>query len=88
MPEVAEDELREERQVEADEDDAGAELRQQLVVHPAADLRPPVVQAAEVAHDRAADHDVVEVRDDEVGVGDVHVDAERRQEQARSGRRS
>ena len=40
------------------------------------------MQAGEVAHDRAADHDEVEVRDDEVGVVDVHVDAERRREQA------
>ena len=46
----------------------------------AGDLRPPVVQPGEVAHDRAAHHDVVEVRDDEVGVVDVDVDAERRQE--------
>jgi hypothetical protein len=52
-------------------------------VEAAGDLRPPEVQAAEVAHDRAADHDVVEVRDDEVRVVDVDVDPERREEQAR-----
>ena len=40
------------------------------------------MQPGEVAHDRAADHDVVEVRDDEVGVVDVHVDAERGGEEA------
>ena len=49
----------------------------------AADLRPPVVQAAKVAHDRAAHHDVVEVRDDEIGVGDVHVQSDRREKQPR-----
>ena len=52
-------------------------LASAVVVHPAGHLRPPEVQAGEVAHDRAADHDVVEVRDDEVGVVDVDVDAER-----------
>ena len=50
-------------------------------VQPAGDLRPPVVQPAEVRRDHAADHDVVEMRDDEVGVGDVHVDGERGEEE-------
>ena len=80
--EIADHELREEREVEADEDDAGAQLREPFVVQAPADLRPPVVQPAEISHDRAADHDVVEVRDDEVRVGHVHVDADRRQEQS------
>ena len=44
-------------------------------------LRPPEVQPAEVAHDRAADHDVVEMRDHEIGVVQVDVGAQRRQEQ-------
>ena len=70
-----------ERQVEADEDEQRRELAERVVVHPAGHLRPPVVQAGEVAHDRAAHHDVVEVRDDEVGVVQVDVEAERRQEQ-------
>ena len=38
-------------------------------------------RAAEIGHDRAADHDVVEMRDDEIGVGEVHVERERGQEQ-------
>ena len=58
------------------------DAREELGVHPARHLRPPEVQAAQVAHDRAADHDVVEVRDHEVGVVQVDVEAERRQEQA------
>ena len=36
---------------------------------------------AHVRHHHAADHDVVEVGDDEIGVGHVHVDRERREEQ-------
>ena len=40
------------------------------------------MHAAEKSHQDATDHDVVEVGDDEVGVGDVNVDAERGQEQS------
>jgi len=35
-----------------------------------------------VAHHRSSDHDVVEVSDDEVGVGNVDVDAERREKKS------
>ena len=45
-------------------------------VEPAGDLGEPVVDAAEIRHQRAANHDVVEVRDHEVGVVDVHVEAD------------
>ena len=41
------------------------------------------MQPAEVPHDRAAHHDVVEVRDDEVGVVHVDVEAHRGEEQSR-----
>jgi hypothetical protein len=34
------------------------------------------MQAAQVAHDRSADHDVVEAGDDEICVGDVDVEAD------------
>ena len=44
-------------------------------------LGPPEVQRAEERRDRAADHDVVEVRDHEVGVVHVHVDRQHRQHQ-------
>ena len=81
--EVADQELREEGQVEADEHQHRGELGPRLGIQLAGDLRPPVVHAAEVAHDRAADHDVVEVRDDEVGV--VHVDVETHRGQEQSG---
>ena len=53
-----------------------------LVVHAAEHLRPPVVQAAEERDDRAAHHHVVEVRDDEVGVVQVDVDAHHAEEDA------
>ena len=59
-----------------------------LGIHLAGHLRPPEVQAAQERHDRAAHHDVVEVRDDEVGVVQVDVDAHRRRGRGPSGRRS
>ncbi len=37
---------------------------------------------AKVTHHRAANHDVVEVGNDEVGVGDMHVNPQRGQEQS------
>ena len=46
-----------------------------------------IMHAAEVGHDRATHHDVVEVRDDKVGVVHVHIDRQRRQKQAGQARR-
>src|SRR5260370_35285801 len=48
---------------------------------PPGNLRPPEVQAAAVAHDRAADHDVGKVGDDEVGVMNVNVQAQAGEEE-------
>ena len=83
MPEVAEDELREECEVESDEDDQRCEACPAFRIQASGNFRPPEVEAAEISHERAADHDVVEVGDDEVGVGDVDIDAESGQEQSR-----
>ena len=54
-----------------------------VVVHPAGDLRPPVVQAAEEHEQGAAEHHVVEVGDDEVRVVDVEVRRQNGQRQTR-----
>ncbi len=83
---VAQNELREERQVESDEHDQRGQTAQPFGIHAAGNLRPPEMHAAQIAHDRAAHHDVVEVGDHEIGVGDVHVDAQRTPETVRSGR--
>ena len=40
------------------------------------------MDAAEIRHHHAADHDVVKVRDDEIGVVDVDVDGDRGEEKA------
>ena len=79
----AHQELWEERQVEADEDDDRGDAPQKVRVHPARHFRPPEMHRAQIAHEGPADHDEVEMGDDEVGVRDVHVDAERRDEEAR-----
>ncbi len=80
--EIAQHELRKEGQVEANEQDECGDPRQPLRILATSDLRPPEVQATEIAHDRSAHHDVVEVGDDEIGVVDVHVDAEAAEEQS------
>ena len=59
------------------------EESERLVVHLARHLGPVEVQAAEEGHHAAADHDVVKVRHDEVGVVQMHVEAHRAEEQAR-----
>ncbi len=82
-PQVAQHELGEEGQVEADEHRECRELAQQLGVHPAAHLGPPEVDAPEVRHHGAADHDVVEVGHHEIGVVDVDVDSQGGEHQAR-----
>ena len=65
----AQEVLHEERGVEADEQQPEVDLAQPLVEHPAGELGPPEVEAGEHReHDRAED-DVVEVRHDEVAVG-------------------
>ena len=60
-----------------------ANFAQPFRIQLAGDLRPPEVQAAEECRYRSSDHDVVEMRHDEISVGDVDVDGYRRQEQSR-----
>ena len=55
---------------------------ERLAEHPAGDLREPVVDAGEDAEDGAADEHEVQVGDDEVGVVELPVDREDRQEDA------
>ena len=67
-PQQAEQVLRLEGDVEADEEEPERQLAQPLVEHPAEDLRPPVEERGEERERRAAHQHVVEVRDDEVRV--------------------
>src|SRR6185369_1977664 len=79
---VAQDELREECQVESEEHDHGCQTAEGFGIHTSGNFGPPEMHSAEISHNRAADHDVVEVGDDEVSVGHVNVDSQRRQEKA------
>src|SRR5258708_3254664 len=81
--EIAKNELREEGQVEAYEQGDRGDARQNFRIELAGNLGPPEVNAADVTHNSAADHDVVEVCNDEVGVVDVNVQAQGGEEQAR-----
>ena len=70
--------LHQERRVEADEQQPEVDLAEPLVEHPPGDLRPPEVEAGEHREHHGAEHHVVEVRDHEVGVGQLEVERRRR----------
>jgi hypothetical protein len=72
--EVAEDELREERQVKSNKNDESGEPGPAFRIQLAGNFRPPEMHAAQISHQRAADHDVVKVRDHKISVVDVNVD--------------
>src|SRR5690606_29386382 len=69
------DMVREEEHMDADPGEQPGYEAQAFVHYAARELREPVVQGSEESHKRAATHDVVEVRHDEVGV--VHLGVER-----------
>ena len=70
----AENELRKKGQVETDEDRDGRNPGRKFGVKAPTDFWPPKMQPSEVGHDHPANHDVMEMRDDEVGVGEVYID--------------
>ena len=74
--------LRQERQVESDEDHECTESSPAFRIHSTANLRPPVVKSSKISHQRAAHHDVVEVSNYEIGITQVNVDRERSQKQS------
>src|SRR5882762_5060744 len=78
---IAENELREEREIEAQKQSNRRNAGQKFRIQLAGDLGPPVVQSADVTHHRAANHDVVEVGDDEIGIVEMNVQAETREEE-------
>jgi len=68
---------------DADEYEERGEFRPAFGIHASGNFGPPEMHAAQVSHDDAADHDVMKVRDDEVSVGDVNINAQRGQEEPR-----
>src|SRR5690349_10779835 len=73
---VSQNKLREERQVETDEDNQRCELRRRFRVHAARHLGPPEMESAEIREHHATYHHVMEVRDDKVSMVDVHIHSE------------
>ena len=69
----AHDELREEGQIKTGEDQEAADASEEIVVHPAKKLGPPVEHSAEEGGQRATHHHEVEVSDHEVSVMQVNV---------------
>src|SRR5690606_25216440 len=80
--EIAHDELGEEREIKTEEHEHGRYAASPTVVHHAKHFRPPKMETSHIAEDGGANHDVVEVRNHEIGVVDMHVDADRREEDA------
>src|SRR5712675_1585459 len=78
---IAENELREKGEIEAQEKGNRSDASQKFRIQLAGNLGPPVVQTADVTHHRATDHDVVEVGDDEIGIVEMNVQAETREEE-------
>src|SRR6266550_2139018 len=66
---ISENELREKCEIKADEHKQRRQPAPRLRVHAPRNLRPPEVQPAEISHDRATHHDVVEVRNHEISIG-------------------
>src|SRR6267378_1559881 len=78
---IAENKLREEREIEAQEKSDRSDARQKFRIQLTGDLGPPIVQTADVTHHRAANHDVVKVGDDEISVVKMNVQAETGEEE-------
>src|SRR6266404_3906509 len=78
---IAKNKLREEGEIEAQEESNRSDAGQKFRIQLAGNLGPPVVQSADVTHHGAANHDVVEVGDDEISVVKMNVQAETGEEQ-------
>ncbi len=79
--EIAHDELREEGEIETDVGDERGELTHFFRIHASGDFWPPIMQSAHESGDHSPDHNVMEMGDDEIGVGKVNVHGEGSQEQ-------
>ena len=81
-PQISENELWEEGEIEPDEDDCRRDPSHGLRIELTGHLRPPVVDTAQITNDRSTDHHIVEVRHHEIGVVQMDVKPKRREEQA------
>ena len=78
---IAEDKLREEGEVKADKYNECGNPGPDFRIGSSGHFGPPEVNAPQITHDRAADHDVMEVSDHEISVVNVDVDAKGRKKQ-------
>src|SRR5712672_2154024 len=78
---ITKNKLREKREIEAQEKSNRSDASQKFRIQLAGNLGPPVVQTADVTHHRSANHDVVEVGDDEISVVKMNVQAETGEEE-------
>src|SRR5213075_1950218 len=83
LAQIAENELREKGQIESNERDHGGKFASEFRIQPPGDFGPPIMKTAHEAHDHSAYHDVMEMRDHEVGIMHVNVDSERGYKQTR-----
>src|SRR3954447_16853008 len=82
LTEVPKNKQREEGQIESEKRCERSEFSPNLRIQTASDLRPPIMQPTHKAGDHSADHDVMEVGDDEISVVYVNVNGERGQKQS------
>src|SRR3546814_1822439 len=80
---IAKQKLREEGEIEAEKNQNSGRTPPHFIVHASEHLRPPEMNRSQECRNRAADHDVMEMRDDEIGVMDMHVYGQQREHQAR-----
>src|SRR3546814_8554472 len=80
---IAKQKLREEGEIEDEKNQNSVRTSPHFIVHASEQLRPPEMNRSQECRNRAADHDVMEMRDDEIGVMDMHVYGQQREHQAR-----
>src|SRR5207245_9600965 len=62
------------REVEADDEGQELQFRERFAVHPAGDLRVPVIESREDAEQDSPDDHVMEMGDHEIGVAELPVE--------------
>src|SRR5207245_955265 len=72
----AQNKLREKRHVEAREDKEERNRSKKVVGHFAEHFREPIIDSAHDRHQCSADHYIVKVRDNKIGIVEVDVDAD------------
>src|SRR6266478_1703812 len=78
-PQITENELGEESQVKAEKDGHCSERCQTFGIEPAGHFGPPEMDAAQISHHRAPDHNIVKMSDDEISIMDMNINRQRRE---------